>query len=571
MRPLPPDGGSESAPSPAPSEGPRLDRRQFLQVSALGAAGLAGSRLSSKKSQNRVPARARRHAASSLPAVVDAELPSGVIVPTAPWLIAENAKPGTLNWICNFVQPEHALEGYASQVSAVSGDDVALFVNTRARAVQVQAYRMGYYQGLGGRLAWQSDFVPAGTQPAPVLTPGTGTVSCPWDHTMTISITKDWLPGCYLLKLVGSGGEEQFVPLTIRDDASMASYVIQNSVTTWQAYNLWGDYSLYYGRTGSGGQSFANRARIVSFDRPYPQTWASGAADFVGNELPLLMHLESLGLDLTYWTDVDLHARPQLLANHRCLFSLGHDEYWSQPMRQAADQAVANGVNLAFLGANAVYRQIRMEPSSVGPDRLEVCYKSAAEDPLASQEPSLTTVNWAEAPVRDPESALIGSMYQSVGAKADMVVTDSSSWFYDGCNLTDGHAFPNMILGEYDRYVPSLPGPQNVDVLAHSPVPGQGNWSDVTYYTAPGNGGGVLAAGSASFVSMISTTGAIPALVVPGPFPGITDVMRRAMENVYARFGLGPASSYGASGGNWTQVYSGAAARAGTAAGTVSA
>ena len=267
------------------------------------------------------------------------------------------------------------------------------------------------------------------------------------------------------------------------------------------------------------------------------------------------MHLESLGLDLTYWTDVDLHARPQLLANHRCLFSLGHDEYWSRPMRQAAAQAVANGVNLAFLGANAVYRQIRMEPSSIGPNRLEVCYKSAAEDPLATQQPSLTTVNWAEAPVHDPESTLIGSMYQSVGAKADMVVTDASSWFYDGCNLTDGHTFPNMILGEYDRYVPSLPGPRNVDVLAHSPVPGQSNWSDITYYTAPGNGGGVLAAGSASFVSMISTTGAIPSLVIPGPFPGITDVMRRAMENVYGRFGVGPASSYGASSGNWTEVY----------------
>ena len=188
-------------------------------------------------------------------------------------------------------------------------------------------------------------------------------MTCPWTPTLTLNITKDWLPGCYLLKLVGNGGEEQFVPLTIRDDASMASYVLQNSVTTWQAYNLWGNYSLYYGPTAGGKQDFANRARVVSFDRPYPQTWASGAADFVGNELPLLFHLESLGLDMTYWTDVDLHARPQLLANHRCLFSLGHDEYWSQPMRQAAAQANANGVNLAFLGANACYRQIRLEPT----------------------------------------------------------------------------------------------------------------------------------------------------------------------------------------------------------------
>ena len=486
MQPLPPDGGSR--PVPPPSERP-IDRRQFLQLSALGAAGFAGAtRLDTRQAKQRLPARARRHTPPA-PAVVNTKLPNGVIVPTAPWLIAENAKPGTLNWICNHNQPEHALEGFASQVSAVPGDDVAVFVSTTAKAVQVQAYRMGFYQGLGGRLIVQTDFLPAKVQAAPVVTPGIGTVTCPWSPTLTLNITTDWPPGCYLLKLVGDGGEEQFVPLTIRDDASMASYVLQNSVTTWQAYNLWGSYSLYYGPDSKGRSLFADRARAVSFDRPYPQTWASGAADFVGNELPLLFHLESLGLDMTYWTDVDLHAQPQLLTNHKCLFSLGHDEYWSQPMRQGASTANAGGVNLAFLGANACYRQIRLQSTSVGPNRLQVCYKDATEDPMALQDPSLTTVNWIQAPLNDPESTLIGSMYQSVGAKASMVVTDASSWFYDGCNLKDGHSFSNVILGEYDRYVPSLPGPRNADLLAHSPIPGQSNWSDITYYTAPGNGG----------------------------------------------------------------------------------
>ena len=570
MRPHPPDGGSDVAGSPARPERRPLSRREFLQLSALGATGFAFT--AHRNGKRKVHARARKPQAVIEPAVVDTTLPSGIIVPTAPWLIAENARPGTLNWICNQVQPAHALEGFASMVSARKGDDVALFVNTTtARAVQVQAYRMGYYQGLGGRLVWQSDFVPAGQQAAPAFTAGVGTVSCPWTPTMMVTIGKDWPPGCYLLKLVGSGGEQQFVPLTVRDDASMASFVFQNSVTTWQAYNLWGSYSLYYGPAGSGGQDFANRARIVSFDRPYPQTWASGAADFVGNELPLLLHLERLGLDLTYWTDVDLHERPQLLTNHRCLFSLGHDEYWSTPMRQGAAAASEAGVNLAFLGANACYRQIRLEPSSIGPNRLEVCYKDAAEDPMAREDPALTTVNWAQPPVSNPESTLIGSMYQSVGAVADMVVTDASSWFYDGCNLTDGHTFPKAIQGEYDRYVPSLPGPRNLDVLAHSPVPHQANWSDITYYTAPGNGGGVLASGSASFVGQLSTTGVIPSLVIPGPFPGISDIFRRAMENVYGRFGLGPATSYGSSGGNWRAVYSGAAAAARSAAGTATA
>ena len=70
---------------------------------------------------------------------------------------------------------------------------------------------------------------------------------------------------------------------------------------------------------------------------------------------------------------------------------------------------------------------------------------------------------------------------------------------------------------------------------------------------------------------MLSTTGVIPSIVIPGPFPGITEVVRRAMENVYGRFGLGPATSYGSSGGNWTRGLHRAAATAGTAAGTPSA
>jgi hypothetical protein len=492
-------------------------------------------------------------------------LASGVVVPTAPWLIAENAKPGTLDWtsISNF--PDHAIEGFASHVSAVSGEDVAIFVNTSAAAVQVQAYRIGYYQGLGGRLVYQSDMVPAGPQTAPVVLPGVGTVSCPWNPTLTVPITDAWPPGCYLLKLVGSGGQEQFVPLTIRDDASTAAFVLQNSVTTWQAYNLYGGYSLYYGPNGRGGQDFANRARAVSFDRPYPQDWGEGSADFIGNEFPLLYQLENLGLDLTYWTDVDLHAQPGLLANHRCLFSLGHDEYWSSKMRAGASAANQGGVNLAFLGANACYRQIRLQPTSVGVNRLQICYKDAAEDPMAREEPSLTTVNWNQPPLDDPESTMIGSTYQSVGAVANMVVTDASSWFFSGCNLSDGQVLPRMILGEYDRYVPALPGPRNLDVLAHSPIPGQANWSDMTYFTSSLGGGGVLATGSACFVNRLANSA--PDLypnILPRAVPGVTDILLRAMENLYGLFGNVPASAKTPSGGNWDTIYTGSAAARGT-------
>ena len=534
----------------------------------MGAVGVVAA--SPHVAAPKVPARARRPAEPSVPLVVDSALASGVMVPTAPWLIAENRKRGTLDWICNVIQPEHALEGFASQASAAHGDDVAIFVNTTGRAVQVQAYRMGYYQGLGGRLVWQSDMVSAGTQPAPEVS-SLGTVSCPWSPTLTIGVTDQWLPGCYLLKLVNDVGQEQFVPLTIRNDASMASFVFQNSVTTWQAYNLWGDYSLYYGPTAAGGQACAKgTSRVV---RPsLPADLGLGRGRLHGQRATSAL------------PPGEPRARPHLLDRRRPPRSprtSGPPPLPLQPgtrrvlvpadARRRPSSALAAGMNFAFLGANACYRQIRLDPTSVGPNRLQVCYKDAAEDPLAQEQPSLTTVDWNQAPLDEPESELIGAMYQSVGAVADMVVTDASSWFYDGCNLSDGQTFPKVILGEFDRYVPSLSGPSNLDVLAHSPVPGKGNWSDLTYYTAPGNGGGVLASGSASFVAQLSTTGIIPPNVVPGPWPGVSDVFRRAMENLYGRFGLGPATTYGSSAGNWHSVYTGAAASAATAAGTASA
>ena len=61
VQPLPPDGGSDPADS-TPLAGRRpIDRRQFLQLSALGAAGFATtSRLRSTRSTTRVPPRARR-------------------------------------------------------------------------------------------------------------------------------------------------------------------------------------------------------------------------------------------------------------------------------------------------------------------------------------------------------------------------------------------------------------------------------------------------------------------------------------------------------------------------------
>jgi hypothetical protein len=158
--------------------------------------------------------------------------PNGV---TAGWVKAENAKPGDRGWNLENTsnQAPGAIEGYADRVSAVSGDTVTMFVSTVAPSFHVEAYRMGWYGGDGGRLIWRSAELTGTKQAAPTLSPGVNMIEAHWTPSLTVTLTPGWPPGDYLFKLVGSGNQQSRVPLTLRDDSSTAAYVIQNSVTTW--------------------------------------------------------------------------------------------------------------------------------------------------------------------------------------------------------------------------------------------------------------------------------------------------------------------------------------------------
>ena len=451
--------------------------------------------------------------------------------PVASWVVKENARPGTTAWRIEGEQKRGDLEGFADKVSAVQGESVDLYVSTVAPNWHVDAYRMGYYGGAGGRLVWHSGEQRGEVQAASTLDPVTHMVEAPWHPSLKVAIDRAWLPGTYLLKLVGSAGQQQYIPLTVRDDSSTAAYVIQNSVTTWQAYNLWGGYSLYFGKTAKG-EDFAHRSRVVSFDRPY--YYGDGSGEFLNNELGIVSLAESLGLDVTYWTDVDLHEHPERLLKHRALFSLGHDEYWSTSMRDGAETARDHGVNLAFMGANAVYRHIRFEPSALGSDRHEIDYKVAKEDPLDHIDPLEVTSQWREPPVPRPESQLIGNLYECNPVKADLVVTDPDAWVYAGTGLTKNEHLKDVVGQEYDRYTPGHGAPTNVALFAHSPLRcgGKASFSDMTYYSAP-SGGGVFATGTNWWIGKLG-----------GPCPEdpcIGYMLTVITTNVLAVFGQGPA------------------------------
>jgi hypothetical protein len=373
-------------------------------------------------------------------------------------------------------------------------------------------------------------------QPPPVRSPPTNLLTTRWRRSLTVPIGRAWPPGDYLLKLVAPGGQ-RFVPLTVRDDASRAALVVQNDVTTWQAYNTWGGRNLYWGP----GRSPATRSRVASFDRPYDLA-GEGAGDFLGNEYPLVRLVEALGLDVTYWTDVDLHRHPQRLLAHRALVSLGHDEYWSTRMRRGAEQARAHGVNLAFLGANAVFRHIRLQPSPTGPDREEVNYKpwSAPDDPAWRTDPAEVTTDWRQPPLRDPESRLLGELYACNPAEGAGVVVAPAAWLFAGTGVRAGTVLPGLIGPEYDRVQPGAPRPPGVQLLLHSPVRchGRASFADATYYTAPSRAG-VFDAGTSSWVCQLGG-----ACAAGHRSAATARVVRAVTVNLLRAFAAGPAGRH---------------------------
>ena len=371
---------------------------------------------------------------------------------------------------------------------------------------------------------WQSPELPGATQAEPVEDPVTNMVEAQWAPSVVLPTDANWPQGDYLLKLVGSSGNQQLVPLTLRADAEPSAYLVVNAVTTWQAYNDWGGCSLYHCQGGG------TRAEVVSFDRPYG--WGLGSADYLGNEFPLLRRLEQWGLDVTYTTDVDVHRHPELLIGHKAVFSMGHDEYWSKSMRDGMEAARDAGVNLAFFGANAAYRQIRFEPSATGPDRHQVNYRASA-DPIRSTDPAQTTVSFREGPVNRPENTLIGQQYECNPVRADMVVSDAGSWVYANTGVTDGQHLEIVVGSEYDRWSPGTGVPEDVEILAHSPVTcgGRHSYADMTYYTAP-SGAGVFATGTNYWVSKHDP---------PGEGSAFNPTIIQITRNVIDAFGYGPA------------------------------
>jgi hypothetical protein len=527
-------------------------------VAALALSMVAASRGPDHRSNEGRPAaarpgshhRARGRSADDVPATFNG--PDGV---EAEWVVKENERPGTTDWQITNPQGAGGIEGYASAVQATAGQEVLLFVSTAAPSYVVQAFRMGYYGGTGARLVWQSPTEPGGVQPACPVTSGTNMVECGWSASLRVRISSAFVQGDYLFKLTGSGDQQSYVPLTVWDPRSHATYLVQNSVLTWQAWNPYGGYDLYEGATPCAPDVYpcSSRSLVVSFDRPYDPSYGEGAADFLSEEYPLVRFMEQHGLDVTYGTDITTDEDPQLLLNHRAVLSLGHDEQWSLSMRNAAVNALAHGVNLAFFGASPILRKVRLQASPLGPDREVVNYRDPEADPDYRTDPSEVSQNeWIQPPANWSPSELVANTYLGAEFDVPLVVSDASSWLYQGTGLQNGDQLTGVVRADYNGYVPSDPNPPNVEILAHSPVTpavGTPGYADTVYYTSSQSKGGVFSSGTNAWIPAMNPC--VPASSTC-PVPDLDQMT----GNLLRLFGSGPAGVEEPSVGNWQDFYS---------------
>ena len=175
--------------------------------------------------------------------------------------------------------------------------------------------------------------------------------------------------------------------------APTAPILLALATNTWHAYNDFGGRNLYTGGTTvslqrpmarglppqAAGRRPPRHDRRTRPTRRWPRTSATCASTTCrrtpGRRAGPTGSCRSCSgpsaratrIDVV--TNADLEDHPRLLVDgYRLLLSVGHDEYWSSPMRDTVEAFIAGGGNVAFFSGNTSFWQVRFEdPTPEGP------------------------------------------------------------------------------------------------------------------------------------------------------------------------------------------------------------
>ena len=339
--------------------------------------------------------------------------------------------------------PSLFVEGYAGQRSVSPGDTVPFHVSTSAPDFAVEISRIGATTDV----VWTKDSVPGTEHPVPEDSSAQG---CRWPETFQVPVGANWRSGYYRVRfrVQDNGGKwtqrgrrtaesEAYFVVRSANPGGDTRILLQLASNTYNAYNNWGGFSLY----AYHGLS-QNQGHRVSFERP-------GGSQFSKWELPFVQWAERAGYRIDYAINSDLEFRPELLAHYRLVLSVGHDEYWSAPMRDHLETFIAQGGNVAFFSGNSVCWQVRSEQDG----RALTCWKQNYHSDPVWQTGDYATLStaWSHHLIQRPENRLTGvgflwggyrkSHGQFMEDPAEYTVHRPDHWIFAGTGIKRGDTF----------------------------------------------------------------------------------------------------------------------------------
>ena len=335
-----------------------------------------------------------------------------------------------------FAAEPPSVQGYTGRLAYRPGEAVEFHVSSSFPAYAVEVAR----EGAKREVVWSKTVEGGVLRVTPADASSRG---CRWPVSFTLPVPETWRTGYYAVTLSGAEAgkppvkSELFFVVSPARPGAESKILIQLATNTYNAYNNWGGYSLYAYNARDKVQG-----RRVSFDRP-PQS------QFRTWELPFVAWAEANGYALDYAVNSDLEFRPEILKSYKLVLSVGHDEYWSTPMRDDLEAFIAAGGNVAFFSGNTCCWQVRSEDEG----RALACWKqSFGDDPVyKSSDHRLLSTLWSHHLVNRPENSLtgVGFLYGGYHRSHDQFMTGSGAyqahrpehWLLAGTGLKDGDSF----------------------------------------------------------------------------------------------------------------------------------
>jgi len=319
--------------------------------------------------------------------------------------------------------------GYANRLSCLPGETVDFHLSSSGNRADMTIERLGAVR----EKVFDKSEIAVATQPIPDRASSEG---CQWPVAVSMQIPTDWKSGYYEATLHVQEGEKEvsntlFFVVRSPQPTQTSHILLQLATNTYNAYTNWGGHSLYAYHDRDGLQGHR-----VSFNRPL-------RSQFANWELAFVRWAESNGYVIDYAVNSDLEFHPEMLAHYRLVLSVGHDEYWSSPMRDNLEQFIANGGNVAFFSGNTCCWQVRSEEEG----RALTCWKQWYNaDPLYRRgDQRLLSTLWSHHLIARPENELTGvgflwggyhrSHGQFMDGLASFRVHQPDHWLFDGTEL----------------------------------------------------------------------------------------------------------------------------------------